>query len=434
MAAEAGRDPQDVGEIVRNLPPGELRSLLLSAVDRHADVERQVRLVALRTVGDLTGLRAEVDRGLRTRRFLAYRESSEWALAARPIIDELRVSAAKAPSNDLVLLLQRAVGHVVKMMMHADDSDGTIGDLAREILSLHAIVCDAGCADPGKLAGWMVTFSCDEQDCFELDPVRYANALGERGLFAYRDAIAKRTDADECFAVGWARERLAILDGDTDALIELLGGDLSSPHQFVRISEAMAELGRDDDVLVWTRRGSPRLTVGRSPSSMTSPATSTNVAAPQSRCLLCVASSTSEPPRRAHTERCVMPPSRFTHGSLSVTTPALLPPGRRTPEAWRVLEVVVFQFEEFEEFADVVAVLGGVAHGDLVVDAVAVPASDFLAGDVSGFDQVSNDSLGRAIADSDAVGEIADARVRVPVEAEQDLSVVGQEPPSVFAV
>jgi uncharacterized Zn finger protein len=32
-------------------------------------------------------------------------------------------------------------------------------------------------------------------------------------------------------------------------------GDLSSPHQFIRVAEAMAELGRDDDVLFWTRRG-----------------------------------------------------------------------------------------------------------------------------------------------------------------------------------
>ena len=35
----------------------------------------------------------------------------------------------------------------------------------------------------------------------------------------------------------------------------LLGGDLTSPHQFVQVAEAMAELGREDDVLVWCERG-----------------------------------------------------------------------------------------------------------------------------------------------------------------------------------
>jgi hypothetical protein len=244
-----------LNDIVRGLPIDELQALLLSASDRHTDVERQVRLAASRLSGDLAGLRKEVDRGLGTRRFLAYRESSESAHGARPIVEEIRLASQRAPSNDLVLLLERAVGRVVKVILHADDSDGAIGDLARELLELHASVCDAVVADPVKLARWIVRFSCDDQDFFEVDPVRYASALGDRGLAVYRHAIAERADGDGNFAVRWARERLAVLDGDTDTIIALLGGDLSSPHQFIRVSEAMMELGRDDEVLSWTRRG-----------------------------------------------------------------------------------------------------------------------------------------------------------------------------------
>ena len=111
----------------------------------------------------------------------------------------------------------------------------------------------AGVADPLKLAAWMVRFGCEDQDFFELDPVRYAAALGELGLSAYRRAIAQHSD--RLFAVRWARERLAVLDGDTQAIITLHGEDLTSPHQFIRVSEAMAELHRDDDVLSWALRG-----------------------------------------------------------------------------------------------------------------------------------------------------------------------------------
>jgi len=222
------------------LPVEELRAVLLSAVDHHPDVERHVRLVAARASGDLVQLRGEIDRGLRTRRFLGYRESPQWARAARPIVDELRIAVARAPSTDLVVLLQRAAGHVVKVILRADDSNGTIGDLARELLDLHAQVCDARVADPVKLAAWMVRFSCEDQDFFEIDPVRYATALGEPGLAAYRQAIARR-DSEQSFAVRWARERLAVLDGDTQAIITLLGADLSTPHQFIRVCQAMAE-------------------------------------------------------------------------------------------------------------------------------------------------------------------------------------------------
>jgi hypothetical protein len=196
---------------------------VVSAADLHDDVERHVRLAAAREGGDLGELRAEVDRGLRTRRFLGYRESSEWARAARPVVEELRLVAASSPSRDLVVLVERAVGHVVKVIMHSDDSNGTIGDLARELLEVHAEACDAGVADPVKLAAWMVRFSCEDQDFFEVDPVRYAGALGERGLLVYRRAIEEREDGGRVFAVRWARERLAVLDGDGGAIVALLG-------------------------------------------------------------------------------------------------------------------------------------------------------------------------------------------------------------------
>lgn len=239
-----------------DLSSEELREIVASAVDRHPDVERHVLLAAARSDGDLRELRREVDRGLRTRRFLSYHESSGWARSAQPVLQELRLAAEKAPSADLLALIERAVGHVVKVIMHADDSNGTIGDLARELLDLHAQLADTQVADPIELAKWMVRFSCEDQDFFEVDPVRYRNALDEGGLAAYRQAIEQRNaEGSEQFAVRFARERLAVLDGDTETILTLLGGDLSAPHQFVRVCEAMAELERDEDVLSFALRG-----------------------------------------------------------------------------------------------------------------------------------------------------------------------------------
>jgi hypothetical protein len=63
---------------------------------------------------------AALQGGLRTRRFLGYRESAEWARAARPVVEELRSVVASSPSRDLVALVERAIGHVVKVIMHAD--------------------------------------------------------------------------------------------------------------------------------------------------------------------------------------------------------------------------------------------------------------------------------------------------------------------------
>jgi hypothetical protein len=80
-----------IEQLIAGLTADELREVVSAAVDRHGDVQRQVRLIAARAPqGDLAQLRGEVDRGLRTRRFLDYRESNGWALAARPVVASAR--------------------------------------------------------------------------------------------------------------------------------------------------------------------------------------------------------------------------------------------------------------------------------------------------------------------------------------------------------
>ncbi|HEC09191.1 MAG TPA: hypothetical protein ENI86_06440 [Acidimicrobiales bacterium] len=96
--------------------------------------------------------------------------------------------------------------------------------------------------------------------------------MGEKGLAVYRREVAKRSEevaaADDrspslggfgggirSYAAEYAAERLAIIDRDVDRLVDLLGGDLSSAYQFLRVAEAMVELGQVDDALMWARRG-----------------------------------------------------------------------------------------------------------------------------------------------------------------------------------
>jgi hypothetical protein len=258
MSPRAPRSgPEELDGLIEKLDPEDLRVIVGKASDRHEDVARAVCLVATRGSGDLSQLKAEIDRGLRTSRYLGYRESGGWAMQARPVVKAISEAVDSSPTAELVALIERAVGHVVKVILKADDSDGMIGDLARELLDLHARACDAGNADPVKLARWMVRFRFDDQDFFEVDPVRYANALGEFGLAAYRREVKQRVEAGggDSFAATYAQERLAVLEGDAEALVGLLGGDLSRPYQFIRVAEAMAELGRDDDVLSWATRG-----------------------------------------------------------------------------------------------------------------------------------------------------------------------------------
>jgi hypothetical protein len=56
------------------LSKDQLREVVSATADASPHVERAVRLIAARTAGDLGQLRAEVDRALKTRRFLDYRQ------------------------------------------------------------------------------------------------------------------------------------------------------------------------------------------------------------------------------------------------------------------------------------------------------------------------------------------------------------------------
>ena len=256
MSAEEARrrDDEPVDRLVESLTQEQLVAVVVDAAEWHDDVARAVRLAAARKDGDLVVLRREVDRALRTRRFLDYSASMEWARAGRPFVAEFELAVRTVTSRELVELLQRAVGHVVKVIQKADDSSGLIGDLARELLDLHALACDAGVADPVKLAAWMIRFRFADQDFFDVDPVRYAGALGANGMASYRSALDQIDDSGS-YAIRYVRERLAVLDEDIEAIVRLHGGDLSNPFQFVHVAEAMAELGRDDLVLEWTSRG-----------------------------------------------------------------------------------------------------------------------------------------------------------------------------------
>jgi hypothetical protein len=273
MATLGADEEKSIEEAVDRLDEQVVRRLLVSAAEWHEDVARSVRLAGAGAEERIAVLKAMVDNELRTRRFLDYGGSSSWARDASPIVDALAEEVAVEPSAELVVLLQRAAGHLVKVILRADDSNGMIGDLARRVLELHRQASAFGLADPAALAKWMVRFAFEDQDFFAVDPVAYVDALGEKGLAVYRREVAKRSVPvdDEVsarmarvrelhapfpsFAARYAAERLAVIDRDADRLVELLGGDLSSPHQFTRVAEAMVELGRPDDALAWARRG-----------------------------------------------------------------------------------------------------------------------------------------------------------------------------------
>lgn len=245
-----------LAEVIDQLGESEAKSLLERAARESPAIAAAVRLAVAGPAGRVAILRAESDSVMRTRRHLGYLEANAWAAEASDVVDAMEAEAARTPSRELLKLIELSVGRVVKVIMRSDDSSGMMGDVARRLLAIHEQVSLAGVGDPKALARWMIRFGFDDQDFFSIDPVAYAPALDDKGLANYRKTVAERsTQERQSFAVSHAIERLAVLDGDVEAIIALLGQDLTSPHHYTSVAKAMLELRQPDDALQWAERG-----------------------------------------------------------------------------------------------------------------------------------------------------------------------------------
>ncbi|MDA8301909.1 MAG: hypothetical protein M0005_10285 [Actinomycetota bacterium] len=98
-APRPGADDLDV--LIEKVDPEDMRLIVGKAAERYEDVARAVRLTAARGSGDLSQLRAEIDRGLRTSRHLGYPDSGGWAMQARPIVEAIGKAVGSPPTAEL---------------------------------------------------------------------------------------------------------------------------------------------------------------------------------------------------------------------------------------------------------------------------------------------------------------------------------------------
>jgi uncharacterized Zn finger protein len=254
---DAPPSPDAVASYVDSLSPEDLRELVQRAAERDDILRRELQLAAAAAAEDVGAVRDLVDRTLSTRRYLDYWAAMRWAEEAQPTVDTLR-SLAESPStsSEVIPLIERAVKKAIIVLGRADDSSGLPGGVVDQLLKAHAVAARLGRPDARKLARWLVRFSCDDQDWFNPDVVDYVDALGTAGLEVYRSELQRRLAANpDHYGATHALERLAVATQDAKAVVSLLGGDLSSMYQYLRVAEAMVEMGRDQDALEWARRG-----------------------------------------------------------------------------------------------------------------------------------------------------------------------------------
>ena len=186
-------------------------------------------------------------------------------------VDNLEAAIPTTDPAEVYAVTHKALASAIKVIARADDSSGIIGDACRRLLELHPTAAAAAQVPAGNLADWMMRFQFDgDVDYFEIDPVAYAPALGKSGMATYRARLSDieaglgpRPSAEdlwtsrhshEWFVIEWNARRLAVLDGDTDAIIRTHARDRKVAAWFEDTARAFEEIGEIDLALVWAKQ------------------------------------------------------------------------------------------------------------------------------------------------------------------------------------
>ncbi|MBI1731694.1 MAG: SWIM zinc finger family protein [Gammaproteobacteria bacterium] len=207
---------------------------------------------------------------LSARGFIDYRHMRTFAARAAVIPELLRGLLRGKNAGTALELATDAAHRGLKTLLQADDSDGVLGGIVSDIAAIHLEAARKSRLAPEKLAEMLFSLQCaDGFGFFTLES--YLPLLDKPGLAAYHKlatqvwnkipALVRGDDKldeedNHRFEISHIMQTLAKLDGNTDALIEVLRRDLTQPWHYLKIAELLAQVGRHDEALQWAEQGS----------------------------------------------------------------------------------------------------------------------------------------------------------------------------------
>jgi hypothetical protein len=217
--------------------------------------------MALVTSVAVQRVRRLIDGLRRDRRMHPYRGRGEYSQLAREVVAACEVLIESEPAS-VPALAQRAVDLVTTALMYADDSSGIVGDDLHALMAVHARACAVAPPDPKRLAAWLGKVRLEGPGWPDFELRDYAGALGEKGraeLARLVEDRAKTTELDLLDrtpgGIRVLREQLAEISGDIDHYIAVLAEDLYAASSYLKIVDALRNVGRAAEAERWARRG-----------------------------------------------------------------------------------------------------------------------------------------------------------------------------------
>ncbi|QCX82864.1 hypothetical protein C9F11_46580 (plasmid) [Streptomyces sp. YIM 121038] len=263
LRARAQERAHQLEEWLAVLSRDELLALVHEQVAFDQQLRRRLEVRASAAGGDLPEARVRIAELLDPAPFARYgyveyedaQGYAEQALQAAAVITTL-VSGGRAA--DAIGLAGEAMCLLSGVQDGIDDSDGHLARIGAALAAAHLQACRAARPDPARMARWLLEHALGDPDHLTgIDPLDYADVLGDRGLATLRDlAVAAWRDKPAGWAEKHVLHQLAAAVGDVDMVIAVHAADLApdgSTH--LAIARHLDAADRPGQALRWAQDG-----------------------------------------------------------------------------------------------------------------------------------------------------------------------------------
>lgn len=243
--------------------------------DRHRMAELKAWAAQAQAADDPKALQTAITELLRDRRdFLDWRESAQYARRAEKVLDWLRPWLMRDPSACLDLC-DHSLRRLYKVMEHADDSGGDMGDLVGAVMEVYADAVQAAQPPAPWLARWFDLMAADPFGLWRETEVLTRAGPAAQAAYAQQAATdwknwvqthpklpippqERRGRGGASAPIDWERGRLRGrylrglgLQNDPRALLEAMTASADSGHEWVEVVELCEAQGWFREAMQW---------------------------------------------------------------------------------------------------------------------------------------------------------------------------------------
>ena len=240
-----------------SLSKDELVAEILELLDSDRDLRRRLELRAAARQANVQQVRSAVENLVETDGFIEYAEARDYARDVSRAAEAIDALVDGGAAEDAIYLARDALDWVTEAYAATDDSSGSIGTAAHELLAVHLRACQAAPPDPVDLGEYLADVLIADNYGLAPDPQDYTDLLGDAGTAAIREHVAAVYEAGpKQWNARSLMESLLKTEGDIDALVAFYSAHLDDRgQQHLTIARVLDEAGRPDDALDWAERG-----------------------------------------------------------------------------------------------------------------------------------------------------------------------------------